>query len=148
MPLMIEVTCRDAEVNDEMRCAALLHSGSIDAFHDLVRVCHVIIRARPGSAQGAREWSIRINLVLAEGLAVAANLLDRHRWFDDLDEALHEAFRELRAWLREAAPAWRARLANHSAEDESVRAADEQGGVEDLIRLDPLILQGTHHYVG
>ncbi len=147
MPLLIEVTCRDVEVTDEMRCSALLHSGAVDEFHDLVRICHVIIRTRRGGPSEARQWSIRINLVLAQGLAVAANLIDRHRWFDDLDEAHHQAFRELRAWLREMAPAWRARLAACEKEKEAGPAALRRERPEEG-SLPPLVLQGTHHYVG
>jgi len=149
MQPMIEVTCRDSDVNERMRQTVLNHAGVLNPYDDLIHLCHVVIQKRPAQLGNARAWSVRLDLVLTDGRTVAANLLDRHRWYERIDEAIDDAFRELGGWLAEVSPGWRLRR----------RSQREPGSIDQEPRFDdpselwgewpePRVLRGTHHYVG
>lgn len=151
MSTLIEVTCRDAEVSAAMRRTVLAHADALDEFSDVVRVCHAILRSGPGPAPDQPAWSVRLDLVLAEGRTVAADLLDRKRPFDSLEEAVATAFDELEAWLRDMAPMWRAaarlRRSLHQREEEESEPLCDPIAESGAFLAAPE-MHGTHHYVG
>ncbi len=151
MSTLIEVTCRDAEVAPAMRRTVLAHADVLDEFSDVIRVCHVILRKGPGSAADRSAWSVRMDVVLREGRTVAADLLDRKRPFETLDEAVATAFEELRGWLHDMAPMWRtaARLRRSLREREADEGESEFEAVDSSnVYLPTPEMHGTHHYVG
>ena len=149
MSVCIEVTCRDVEVSREMRHLVLAHADALRDYENVVELCHVIIRHRGAAVASHHGYSAAIDLVLRDGRTFEACLRDRHVYFESLEGAVDEAFRELQCWLHDMTPIWR-REPGEYVPSGCMLGVDPIDRPEDSTPPGVMTtsLRGTHYFVG
>lgn len=111
MQTQATVTFDDIPIDEQVRQAAFEHIAELEAFHERITGCHVVIGQPHRHHRSGRLWSVRVD-VIVPGADVVVNR----------EHPLDHAHEDIRVALRDAFLAARRRLEDH--------ARRQRGGVK------------------